>query len=363
MKRYVLIPLLLQFVLMQLSGCSFAPYATVNISKNPALTHLDDFQSIKDVKRIFSNVEIEESVSDTNTVIWKASNLKSGIGNIEIGPNKTFTIKYHRCLLHQAPNVRIPVKFPNGLKYSAYLDTGFNGYVALTSDIVLDNKLAILPVGPNLQSNASGICYIPALNIGPAQIKDTLGFYTEQQWQFRIMNVLIYKQTDIILGREFIKSFDYVLFDNVNQEVVFSKDGAFEPDNPQLWTSYTFLEDPNRGNTIMVKMPIAGQVFEVAFDSCGEKPGLELNKSQWNTIKPNLSVKRLRKSHYYSYQAGRMSCQEATVSEISVGEKIIKNADVDIIDDPESLSIISLGYFQQTSVILDYVNNLMWIKK
>ena len=52
----------------------------------------------------------------------------------------------------------------------------------------------------------------------------------------------------------------------------------------------------------------------------------------------------------------------ATVSELSIGAKTINNANVSIYDDSDGLSMLSLGYFQDTSVVLDFVNNLFWVK-
>ncbi len=352
MKRIITITLLLLSALVPLSGCSLAPYATADISKNPSLVHFDINNPPFDVKKEY----VQDKGKTRITLIPK----------YELGANKTFSMKYHhRSLLHSAPNVSIIVEFPNGRKYAALLDTGFNESIFLTSDIVLDNKLAILPNGPYLQSNVSGICHIPVLKIGPAQIKDAGGVYWEQQWQYRILNIPIYKHSAIILGVKFIKTFSYVLFDNVSQEVIFSKDETFEPNNPQLWNSFPFSIklDSQLDERIMVQIPIDRQIIEVWFDSGGDKPGLSLNEHDWQTIEPNLTVKQLRNSHGNNFQSGRFSCQMAKVSELSIGEKIIKNADVLIYDDPKSLSMISLGYFQDTIVVLDFVNNLMWIKK
>ncbi|MBN2590294.1 MAG: hypothetical protein JXA96_10565 [Sedimentisphaerales bacterium] len=362
MNKFLPLFLFLQYALLQLSGCSIARYPTGDISKNPKAV-LMELKSIKDYEKIFSGVKTEP-IPGQNTVKITMSGLKPVIGSIELGSNKNFSAKYHRSLINQAPNVFIIVEFPNGRKYTAYLDTGCPGYGILTSDIVLDNKLAVLPSGPLIQfSGVSGICYIPVLNIGPAQIKDGIAFYDEQQWQFRVLNFPIYKHSALILGRDFIKSFDYVMFDNVHKKAVFSKEGAFVPDNPQLWSSYHFFEDPNGGNTIVVKIPIAGKLFEVAFDSCGDKPGLSLSQKHWQTIEPELVVKRLRKSNVYKYQSGRKSYQKATISEISIGDKKLRNVDVIIDNEPEGYSIFSLGYFQDTTVVLDYVNKLFWIKK
>ncbi len=348
-KLNVLITLLLLFAQVQLSGCSYARYDTGDISKNPSLVHID-----ANNPKFFGKITIINANKEEKTFTIR----KKVIPKIELGVNKTFSMKYD-----SAPNVRIPVDFPNGRKYAAFLDSGFSEYILITSDVVLDNKLAISTIDPN--SGAQGICHIPAFNIGSAEIKDTVGYYWEQQFQFRILNIPVYKYPFILLGVSFIKTFDYVLFDNVGQEVVFSKDGAFKPDNPQLWNSFPFSIKPDsfKNERIMVQIPVNGHVYELYFDSCGFKPGLSLNERDRQAIEPNLTVKQLHKSHFYSLQSGFVSCQRATVSELSIGGKTLKNAEIIIKDDPKSLSMFSLGYFQDTIVVLDFVNNLMWIKK
>ena len=342
---------LLCFALFQLSGCSIATYPTADISENPSLVHFD-------INNPPFDADIEYLIRN-GAVDIKGMKV---LPKFEFGANTTFSVKYHRSKMFTAPNATIPVEFPNGLKYGAYLDTGFSEYILLTSDVVLDNKFSILPI---TNSVAQGLCHIPLFKIGTARIKDTAGFYWGQQLQYRIMNVPVNKYSAIILGLAFIKTFDYVLFDNVNQEVVFSKEGAFVPDNPDLWQSYPFEIKPDSvpNDRIMVQIPIDGQMFELWFDSCGSLPGLRLSKSDWQVIEPNSNVKRLRKSHFYNAQSRRLQCQMATVSELSIGEKTINNANVSIYDDQDGLSMLSLGYFQDTSVVLDFVNKLFWFKK
>ena len=150
------------------------------------------------------------------------------------------------------------------------------------------------------------------------------------------------------------------MFDNVKQEVTFSKDGSFTPENNDLWCSYPFEIKSDR---IIVQMPVNGEVYELFFDSGGYKPGLFLNKDDWNIIKQSLNVKQIRKSHYYNYFLGRLPCQIAKVSELSMGEKKLKNTQILIREDSKDLSMLSLDYFQDTVVVLDFVNNLLWIKK
>ena len=281
----------------------------------------------------------------------------------EFGNDKTFSVKYHRSIIYDASQATIPVEFSNGRKYIAYLDTGGPGYAILSSDIVIDNRFPIWPAFYSDGNSSMGICYIPELKVGTAKIENIIAPYDEYQWQFRIIGIPFYKQQTVILGRDFIKSFDYVMFDNVQSKVVFSKEKAFLPDNPQRWSFYPFIEDSNGGNTIVVKIPLAGKVLDIAFDSCWGKPGLFINKKHWEAIKQDLSFKLQGKINGTTYQGMKLPGRKATISSLSIGEKTLKNVEVHISDDPDGYSVIGLDYFQDTIVVLDYVNNLFWIKK
>ena len=382
MKRLLILKVSVLFfiftALFAISGCSYSRYPTGDISSNPTITRLDsNSMPFYTVRLEYKDKKIEEKIgpgtknkifSDFVKEITANSDINinfndikgtnfyySGIGDIELPDNKTFSIKYHHSLVRRAPHVHIPVGFSNGNQYPAYLDTGFYGYILLTSDIILDNKLPIFQL--------TNLCHISELTFGDAKIKDALVNYDQEQWQFRVLNIPVYKQTDIIIGREFIRYFDYVVFDNVRKEAIFSKEDAFTPDNSDLWTSYLFYEDPNQDNTIMLKIPIAGQALDIAFDSCAWKPGLHLNQNDWELISKDLTVKNLRNTHHYMWQTGQVSCQKAIVSELSLGDKTIKNAEILIYDNKENLNLLSLDYFQDTVVVLDFVNNLFWIKK
>ena len=360
MNKSVTLFLFLQVALLQLSGCSISIYPTRDISKDPKAVKME-FKNPADFKRLYPNSTLK--IQDRKFIVtYNTADYQTSIKNIDLAGEKEVSIKYHRSFLYDAPNVSVMVEFPNGNKYPAYVDTGFPVNILLTSDVVLDNKFEIHPItGCTFQ----GICKIPELNIGKIKVKDSLVFYYEQQWQLRVLNIPICKHPNIILGIEFIKSFDYVLFDNVSQEVVFSKDKIFTPDNPDSWQSYPFdiKADSNSNDRIMVQMPINGKVHELFFDTCGDKPGLLLSQNDWDVISKDLKFKNLRKSHYLAWQSGRIPCRKATISELSIGERKFKNAKVVISNDADRLSLLSLGYFQDTTVVLDYVNNLMWIKK
>ena len=79
-----------------------------------------EFRSIEDYEKIFSDIKTE-LIPDENAIIITASGLKSEIRAIELGSNKIFSVKYHRS--NNAPHVSIPIEFPNGNKYAAYLDS------------------------------------------------------------------------------------------------------------------------------------------------------------------------------------------------------------------------------------------------
>lgn len=351
---------LLSLTLLGSAGCAVKSYSTADLSQNPELVHIE-INGLQDAYTLFDGVKMVVR-PETNTWDWDATGVRwAGIDCIEFEGAKTFSIDYHRSLLYRAPNVHIPVEFPDGRQYFAYLDTGFPVHIVLTSDIVLANKLPIYPFeGHTLQ----GACRIAELKVGPTRVMDAVGAYFEQQWQLRILNVPVYKHPVVLLGLPFMASFDYLLFDNIGQKVVFSKDGAFEPDSPEQWTSYPFdiKPDSKSNERLMVQMPIAGQVCELLFDTCGGNPGLHLSKDHWEDMKQHMQVEKLVQTHHYWYQTGRQPCEIATVSQLSVGGKTIPNAQVLIPDDPGGSSLISLGYFQDSVVVLDFVNKRLWVK-
>lgn len=357
MNRFTSVGLLLPFALLGLSGCSIAPYRTADLSQNPAVARWE-VKSRQDAQMLFSDVN---AVHEDDGVL-KASEVKWGqIQNVAFEAGKTFSVEYHRSRLYPAPRVSIPVEFPGGREYVAYLDTGYSGHVLLTGDVVSANGLSIRPIEGG---GFPGVCRIPELKVGSIRLKNVTGTYDEHQWQFRVLNVPLYRLSAVILGLGFIARFDYVLFDNINEEVVFSKNGVFEPDNPEMWRSYRFQigRDKTGDDRIQVMMPINGLTCPLVFDSCAHKPGLSLSQAYWGVVQRRLQVKKRRRAHYVMYQDGRLPCQIATVSDMAVGEKVLASAEVLIPDDPEGLSLLSLDYFQDTVVVLDFVNKLLWIR-
>ena len=349
------------FAILQLSGCSINTYPTGDISKNPKAVKME-FRSIEDVKRLYPNANIDIQ-DDVATYSYYRYDYQEYIKNIDFNDENTISVKYYRSLIYTAPNVSVMLELPNGNKYPAYVDTGCPTNMLLTSDIVLENKFEILPITDN--NKFQGICQIPEFNIGKIKVEDALVYYNEQQWQLRILNIPIYKHPSIIIGIDFIKSFNYVLFDNVNQEVEFSKDKTFSPDNSESWQSYLFeiKPDANSNDRLMVQMPINGTIYEPFFDTCGDKPGLNLSQRDWETLSKNVTFKNLHKTYSYNFQSGRYPHREATISKLTIGEKKFKNAKVQISNKKSELSVLSLGYFQDTTVVLDFVNSLLWIKE
>ena len=391
MKTIMTITLLSICTLVHLSGCSYSRYPTADISTNSSLAHLDinslPFYKVKleyrgkEIEALIEsgveNKELKDYINEIKagtdqeiTYDYLKENLKvtafyyPGIKDIELPDNKTYSMPYIRESKNEIA-AYILVEFPNGQKYRALLDTGMGTPVFLTSDIVLKNKLAILPnkINDNGIKSNGGLCHIPQLNFGSAKMIDALASYEQQQWQFRILNIPLDKHSDIILGRQFIRSFDYVMFDNVNKEVVFSKDGTFKPDNPSLWTSYTFstIEEGGSAGTIMVDIPVASKVLTVAFDTGAG--GLLLNKKHWLAVEQDMEVKQLRESKFLIYNGTSFPCQIATVSKLQIANTIHENAVLEIDNNPDNLSIFGFGYFQDTAVVLDFVNKLFWIKK
>ena len=73
-------------------------------------------------------------------------------------------------------------------------------------------------------------------------------------------------------------------------------------------------------------------------------------------------------SKFLSYQHGFLPCRKAIVKNLSVGNVVIKNAEIVIMPEgtpylPKDIpGYISIWTFKDTSVVLDFEHNLMWVK-
>ena len=347
MKKTALSTLLSLFVFLQ-TGCS---------------THI-----LGTIDRPISEPLAAKTPQENNTdPLWKI--------NGQIQQQKTCRIKYHPSYFTSRFMVVEGKIGTEHNKYPIILDTGASQSVFVTDTHVIRNKLPACPTeAGKLPSNSYDwrLCFLPELQIGDTSLLNWPCFYLRYSVTdklFKLLGLSASADDSIIVGLPALQQFKYIMFDNIKAEAELSRDKIFEPQQPQLWEQYPLsIEQDFAGNMFLfVKIPIAGEDTELQLDT-GNGNGLAIREQLWEKIRPKIQKVNLKKgSDLYPY-IGRLPCRKGIISEIQIGGNPIRNAKISIFSNDCSLlteceGLLGMQYFQNTVLVLDFENNIMWIKK
>jgi hypothetical protein len=322
MRRAVLICLLTSYLSL-LEGCSYVIVHSDILKDNP-----------------------DQLLIDPNT-----PRVKMTISGLE----QPCRIKYGRYYSDSTKAI-VKGEVPQGRKYPVIIDSGFPVFIHVNDNIVRENNLAIRPIA---EPSSTGACHLPFLKLGKVTIRNPRCMYTEQHWELQVCGMPIYKEKWIIVGLNLMKRFRYILLDGVRRELELSAEQSFAPAEPDNWSQYTFTIERHM---LMVDIPIEDQDLHIMFDTgCGY--GLTLSSKLWGKLSERLKVKDSRDFKKASYNAGRIPCQKMLISNLTIGNKLIKNAEVLVLpEDDEGRGHLGMKFFKDTVVVLDFERNLMWVK-
>jgi hypothetical protein len=272
-----------------------------------------------------------------------------------------------KCRVRQVGkfNLQVQGQLPNGNEYPVVIDSGNAAPMAVITTVVLENALPVLPF-KQLPKGQGGFCRLGELKIGDMRVVNPPCRYWTGHYERRFLGWTTWKQKDINLGLGLMQSFVYILIDNISREIEFSVVHFLAEPN-EAWASYPMIIEPGEhGNTrLMVDIPVAGQTRHVMLDT-GAGPGLILTEKIWAKISDGLHVVSTVKSFVSSPTDGRVRCNEVVVKELGVGEALIPNAAVFVMpnENPygEDDFTLGMGFFKETTVVLDFGNNLLWTK-
>ena len=123
----------------------------------------------------------------------------------------------------------------------------------------------------------------------------------------------------------------------------------------------------NKSTRISVTIPLAGQNTEIGFDSGGGY--MCLRETAFEKLRPYLDIRSEKKGTFLTIQDGKLVCCKVRARNLTIGNRNFKRALIVVLpDDTEYLpeketGFLSLREFKDTMVVLDFENNLMWVKK
>ena len=306
-------------------------------------------------------------VLDANNQYFQV--LKEEPNRVDVNWTDTSIHLRNRCrvkMYEEEQKVQVSGTLSNNKQYPITIDSGFDQFILASDTIVLDAGLEIYPVS-EYKGITGGLCHLDWFKIGDLTIKHPPCIYKLAHYEGRKLSKTKWKENTILFGLSLMKRFQYILIDNVNQEVEFSVKDLFEPEYLNAWNQYpiTLEIDHSKRERLMVDIPLTGQTRHLLFDT-GSGSGLIVAEDIWKTISADLTILKkvdTRQRMMHGFEPSK----EITVRNLDVGNRQLKNAAIYMLLNEEPCGkdffLLGMGYFQDTVVVIDFERNLFWIKK
>ena len=313
-------------------------------------------------EKIYENLNIHDFMFNTDKLIKT--------------DKKPCRIKYH-TLYSTYRNIIVEGTFgTNTEKHPVILDTGASQPVVLNAKHVRKCNLPIYGIdGVNTNSNENqpGFCQLPKLSIGEVTLEGWPCIFFASNKKLNLFGIPIasstYGMDNIILGLPLLREFKYITFDNINKEAELSYYQSFEPDSPEGWKKYPiFIEEDFHGNAFLfVRLIVEGYETELQLDT-GSGRGLAASEVLWENINNGLRKLKLKKGKENYPYIGNLPCKKGKISNLEFGNRTINNAEIAVFKDDCPLldgcdGLVGMQYFSNTVFVLDFENDLMWVKE
>ena len=262
-------------------------------------------------------------------------------------------------------NAMVTGQLNQNYQCSVMIDTGCPVSCMLSYNVVQENNLPIYPIKG--LSPSGGICFLPYLQIGRATIREVPCLYMIRQWELQFFGIPINKIRVVFFGLQLIKEFRYILFDGVHGELELSSKQSFMPMQNSQWLQCPFKieEDINKNLRLMVDIPIEGKNYHIGLDT-GADAGLIVDTKFFDMFSKSIKVTAKKQNFKQAnYQAGWVDCQKIVLSELDFCHRKIKNAQIVILPDDitnKDTNFVGMQYFKDTVFVLDFENELLWVK-
>ena len=304
-------------------------------------------------------------ILDANNIYFRVVKDESNLINADIKVTSVIKDKktINRVKMLHNPIKQIMVKI-NNKEYPAVIDTGFSGSFMINDVVIIENKLKIFPFETN-EPHVAGYSWIDEVQIGDTNITNKFSFYHLGHYERQVPGKEVEKLGQVILGLKFLRQNKYLLFDNIASEIEFSLE-SFQAEPNEQWKQYKMSFEKDGNNTrSMVEIPIAGEKTKIIFDT-GAASHLSMSQDQWEKFSVKVNVIKEKNIHFQMVH-GFIDAKEKIVEELIIGERRITSAPISISNNDSFLGtdhfMLGMGCFKDTVIVLDFENNLFWVKQ
>lgn len=147
--------------------------------------------------------------------------------------------------------------------------------------------------------------------------------------------------------------------DSVHEEVTFSTNQSFIPLHDDQWLQYPIKieKDQNDNLKLMVDIPIEGKIYHIGLDT-GQAEALSINTKYLESMKVTGEIQKYKQLHFTD---GLVDCQRLILHQINICNRVINNPLITISPD-NMTNFIGMQCFNDTVMVLDFENKIMWVK-
>ncbi len=250
--------------------------------------------------------------------------------------------------------------------YPVIFDTGCNPMLILSEKIVTKNDLAVFFFDPGNKETGSAFVLVDSLKIGSFELNNYPCGLWKYRPQLQLLGLPIHEPELIVLPLAIMRQFSYFKFDNVKKQLSFSKSASFDPADNSQWL---FLPFRYEGLHLVLDVSIEGIETTLMLDT-GADYQLELNESVIQELfkKRRDFEKAWKKTirFYGPYSDGLIDYKRFTAKKLQFADHTLSRVKLiysDRHEDKKYQGVIGAKLFEKTVMVLDFENNLMWVKK
>lgn len=261
----------------------------------------------------------------------------------------------------------------NGRTYPVIFDTG-NNLGVLIEDIQINrHDLQVFFFNSENKHDSGGLAIVKSLKVGPLEFENYPCSFLNCHAEHRLLGLVpIHRFQWIVMPTDIISCFSYLEYNQIDKELYISPEQPFTPDAVSEWISYPFEINKKR---LLLKIAIEGYQAILFLDT-GADYALELNQTIVERLCekcPDFQKARQHKTYLYTpYAGGKTKAKKLTIKNLQFADSCLRK--IEIIYKTESSpktpfphgdtdGTIGLGLFKKTIMVLDFKNNLMWVKK
>lgn len=260
----------------------------------------------------------------------------------------------------------------NGRDYFTVFDTGASPFIMIEDTQINRHKMPVLFFDPQNKLDSYGLAFADSLRVGPIEYKNAPCFFLKYHAEHRLLGLVpVHRFEWIVLPLDLMSAFGCIEFDQVANKIRISEAEPFTPDSPSEWITFPFEIRKTNISRLLFKIPLEG-IEATLFLDTGAAFQLNVLPDLMRRLyqkRPDLEKQSSRRKDMYSpYAGGVIKSKKFTAGDFHFADQTFSKVEIFYPEkDPDPAppfdGTIGINLFYNTLMVLDFKQNLMWVKK